>query len=45
MRGFRSPFKHEKLFPSEKDAVAPIPRPRAHKRPVQSTGSRTEATL
>ena len=27
MRGFRSPFKHEKLFPSEKDAVAPDPAP------------------
>ena len=27
MRGFRSPFKHEKLFPSEKDAVEPDPAP------------------
>ena len=27
MRGFRSPFKHEKIFPSEKDAVEPDPAP------------------
>ena len=27
MRGFRSPFKHEKLSPSEKDAVEPDPAP------------------
>ena len=45
MRGFRSPFKHEKLFPSKKTRSSPIPRPRARKRPVKSTGSRTEATL
>ena len=27
MRGFRSPFKHEKLFPPEKRASAPDPAP------------------